>query len=248
MNILIIDISDQVAGKIGRKLEGLGHNVWRTCSLIDLTRQIGVGSGNKWIAFEPNLILNFHSQDTQMVTDLLHIAHNGGVVVRNPPGALETLSNRVLLQQRMRFLGLKMPQFYYGHPSLIPGELGQRVILKSLKGHLVMKVDRKEISSREELVYCEEVISNAPALIRSVYFIGGETFTILKGDALRGERRRKERVENDGYEVHIVEKIATDLGLHYFNVDFIRGIIIDVNAFPNFFPYPFAVKALVESV
>lgn len=132
---------------------------------------------------------------------------------------------------------------------MIPKEFGEEVILKDLRGHLVLKVKAETITSREELIYCERIVPNPSGTIRTVYSICGMVFTREKYDALgNGERKKRGGVANDAKEVSITKQIQTITGLDFFNADFLDGVVIDVNAFSNFFPYPDAVGALVDAI
>lgn len=252
--ILILDMSDNVAKNIQDGLDLRGFETRRMCSLIQFGRSIAMTSTSSGMVvfaggMKPDLIINFHSQNTKSVRRVLGLAELCGIRVMNSTATHELCDNRMRLLYALRGAGMVVPDFFYGHPLLIPDVLGDEVVCKDPAGHLVIRARRDSISGREELVYCEALARNQEGNIRSVYRIGQCIFTMEKADVL-GKNRQAEpkQVANDSKETTMVSNLCTLIGLDYCNVDFIDGIIIDVNCFPNIFRYPTAVTAIVEHV
>lgn len=249
--VLLIDISDHVAGKIAEGLEKRGCAVCRPQSLIEFTSIVGLASHRGWTGdCAPDIILNVHSQDTPQITDTCKMAEMLGIRVMNPWSAVMLCADRRHLLYTLQHGDIKVPDFFYGHPARIPEEFGPEIILKDLHGHLVMRVRTSQITSRDELAYCERIVPHpVSGVIRTVYNICGYFFTVEKTDVLQvGRNRPRAIVMNDPQEVKLARKIGTITGLDFFNFDLIGDTVIDVNAFPNFFPYPDAVDAMVQYV
>ena len=252
--ILLIDISDHVAGKITEGLEERGCTVYRPQSLIEFTGMVGLTLCMGYRGWTPDgvpdMIVNVHSQNTPQIVETCEAAEMFGIRVMNSPQAVALCTDRRHLLHTLHKNRVSVPDFFWGHPSRIPKEFRPEVVLKDLRGHLVMRVRTSQIMSRDELVYCERVVANPPSgNIRIVYNICGYIFTVEKTDVLQvGRSRTRAIVVNDPVEVVLAEKIQRITGLDFFNFDLIGDTVIDVNAFPNFFPYPDAVAALVDYV
>jgi len=252
--ILLIDISDHVAGRIVEGVEERGCIVYRPQSLIEFTGMIGLTSCDGYRGWTPDavpdIMVNFHSQSTPQIAETCEAAEMLGIRVMNTPHAVALVSDRRRLLHTLRKNRVNVPDFFWGHPSRIPEEFGPEVVLKDLHGHLVMRVRTSQIASRDELIYCERTVLNPlPGVIQTVYCICGYFFTVEKTDAFyAGKHRRRAIVRTVPSEIELMRKIRDITGLDFFNFDLIGDTVIDVNAFPNFFPYPDAVAALVDYV
>ncbi|KKW22161.1 MAG: hypothetical protein UY62_C0010G0022 [Parcubacteria group bacterium GW2011_GWF2_50_9] len=251
--ILILDMSDRVAGDIEDKLCAKGLTAQRMCSLIQFGQSVAITatSPNMTIlvnSMQPDIILNFHSQNTETVERTLQLAERCGVRIVNCNTARALCADRARLLPTLRSEGMTVPGFFYGHPSQLLASMKGECICKDPVGHLVIRTNCGAISSREELVYCETLVP-CNGVVRSVYRVGKLTFTMEKSDTLgKGRVLPSERVESKGAEIAVVDSICKHADLDYCNVDFINGTVIDVNCFPNIFRHRDAVDAIVEHV
>lgn len=249
--VLLIDISDCVASRLGQMLLDRGCLVYHPKTLIEFSRMVSIVSNKGWVGdWVPEIIVNVHSQNTPQVIDTCRVAEMFGIRVMNQHQATTICGDRIRIQCALKQAGIRTPDFFYGYPTHIPKEFSNEVVLKETGEykHRVSLAKIPGISVRDELIYCERVIPNPTSTIRTVYYICEHIFTVVKTDQLETLAWSKELVNSDTGEIEIIKKIRAITSLDMFNVDFLDGVVIDVNTFPNFFPYPAAVKAVVDEI
>ena len=247
-NILIIDISDRVAGEIARMLKEKRCSVQRLVSQVELSRLIAFSSDTGWIGKNPPHIILIYSQLTPQILQTAQFAEMCGIRVVNSYASTVLCADRVLLLQKLKSARTKIPDFYWGHPTHIPTDLGEEIVVKSREGHAVLQAKRHSIQAREELVYCERLVPNHSGVVRTVYLIGEAIFTVAKEDSFFRNVHGKRTVNNYMSEVSIPKRMREVTKLDFFNVDLIDGVTIDVNSLPNIFPYTKAIESLVEHI
>lgn len=206
------------------------------------------------------LILNFqhHGNEIQDVSIALQAASRVRIALINRWGAADRCGDRFQLKTSLKDIKMPIPDFFWGKPQDIPVEMGEQVVLKGNRDHLVVVIDRTRSRSCGESVYVEKLLDNPHApFVRCVYVVCGEVFTATKIDdfvdrklhpMLEELMKSKGIVDDDPVEVQIARRVAKKLRLDICSVEFIGGQIIDVNECPDFFFHEPAIDAVVEFV
>jgi glutathione synthase/RimK-type ligase-like ATP-grasp enzyme len=242
------DYAKEVDRTLVRALRRAGSIVECPPHNVAFAKTVGITRDGWKHGFAPDLIVNLHYECTPLILEALQLAEATGTFVVNRPSCLAQVQDRVRLRCTLLREKIPMPDFYYGHPTHIPKSIGSRAVKKPNIGHLVAMVGTQGIHTHDESVHLERVVPNRKGVVRSVYYVFGFTFTVVKSDTLQTRNRTKYDAEDDSNEIKIVERLAHVMQLDVFGVDFIGGRVIDVNAFPNFFFHREARKVFVKKV
>lgn len=256
-HVLVVDLGadyqEKVTGLVNLLSEMGVERVLRPRHMVEFVKLAGLSSIQPKEVL-PALIVNLHFQQQNQVKEVMRAAETAGISMINKYSAAAKTSHRLSIAQLLRRNEIPAPDFYFGHPRAIPEEFGEIVIYKQLEGHLVLQMVRGMFHSLEELVYVEKMIPNPAKALRSVYCVAGLVFTVEKPDDFHqtgiGEKKLTETTDRDR---EIAVKIGQITGLEIFNVDIIvngdgKYVVIDVNAWPNFFFYEPAVVQLAEEI
>lgn len=258
--VLVVDVGVNVQNgieKLVARLKSKGIRAERLSNVPDVASRLSAANAMPK-EDRPCAVLNFHHMGIGIpdVNTVLSAASQVGIPIINRFGAAEHCGDRPTLKARLRALGVLVPDFFFGRPQEIPASLGDQVVLKGQRNHLVAVIDRLRSRSCGEMVYVERLLQN-PHLpwVRCVYVVCEYVFTANKFDDFVPTQQfdptldvSKGVVDNDATEVRIARKIAQKLRLNICSIEFIGGFVIDVNECPDFFFHEPAIEALAEFV
>jgi ribosomal protein S6--L-glutamate ligase len=189
--------------------------------------------------------------------DVLQAAHNRGVVVMNPPRALETCIDKFLTTHRLAMAGVPTPRTWAGQLAADAmtafTELGRDAVVKPLFGSEGKGVERLTNSEHAQqvfiacesagnVIYLQEFIPH-PGWDLRVLVLGGRVLTAMRRHAVDGWRTnialggRGEAITLTDDEQRLALDAAKAVGCPIAGVDLLPGPngyqVIEVNAVPG---------------